>query len=167
MTDGEKRRAPEDLEAGEQSITRETGAWNKLKLNQPSLLCGTVEEEIEVVDEDTGGKTGATTTVQSEPSIQLKKKYVDQPEDRQSESKDQWENPDFECETGWILDLEEVQKGEKKRKQVDPDWEPYIPKNKSLKESRGYDGNKRKSQEDRPKNKIAKPKKNIGEGRKG
>ena len=84
-------------------------------------------------------------------------------------SEEQWENYNSEYEPAIIEDLEDIrdrQKQEHKRKQANPDWEPYIPKNKSLKEGRRYDGDKRKLEEDMPKNKMAKAEEEYWRGRK-
>jgi len=118
----------------------------------------------------TGGKTAATKTHQSEQSIPttveartetgieggemvnptLSTKYADKPEGN----------------TGWILDLPEIQR-EAKRRHQDPDWEPYLPQNKSYKEGRRYDGDKRKfDQDERPKSKMAKNEEQYWRGEK-
>ena len=80
----------------------------------------------------------------------LRTKYVDQPERN----------------TGWIRDLPVIQR-ENKRRFADPDWEPYLPKNKSWKESRQYDGEKRKySEDDRPMNKVIRAEEEYWRGQK-
>ena len=84
---------------------------------------------------DDSAGTGPENTDQLEapetanPTLQAR--YINQPEG--SMTGKETLNP--EQNTGWILDLQDVQR-ERKRKQADPDWEPYIPKNKSWKESR-------------------------------
>ena len=106
MTNRETIRAQENLEEREQSLPRETEVEEMGSTNQATGL--------------------ATEDWTSEDRIQLKTKYVDQPEDSQPESMDQWKNPDLERETGWILDLEDLKREEKKRKQADPEGEQEI-----------------------------------------
>ena len=80
----------------------------------------------------------------------LRTRYFDQPEGN----------------TGWIRDLPVIQR-EAKRRFEDPDWEPYLPKNKSYKEGRRYDGDKRKfDQEERPMSKIARGEQDYWRGQK-